>query len=374
MCLTNISVRQAESVDRTPWNDYVARHQDGLAYHFFAWKDAVENSYGFNSPYFLAVKDDQIVGVLPTTHVHLPINNKGSLISLPYCDAGGILADCPETIDMLFKYACNYALERRISRIEIRSSINYLNQCNHENINLLNSISENSQPEMGFHKKVRMLLDLPKDSNELFSTFKSKLRSQIKKPDRDGLIVKIGGSELIADFYSVFVENMKSLGSPVHSRKWLCNIFKYFGDRAKCGVVFMPDKTPAAGGIILCHDNVVSLPWASSLRRLNNFSPNMLLYWTFLKYAADNGYRCFDFGRSTPGEGTYNFKAQWGAKPHPLFWRQWEITKNRVFLESPSKILNSNNFSRDMAEKIIQKMPLTIATFLGSKIRKYISL
>ena len=46
----------------------------------------------------------------------------------------------------------------------------------------------------------------------------------------------------------------------------------------------------------------------------------MLLYWTFLAFAADNGYGQFDFGRSTPGEGTYRFKSQWGAEPHQLYW------------------------------------------------------
>jgi hypothetical protein len=47
----------------------------------------------------------------------------------------------------------------------------------------------------------------------------------------------------------------------------------------------------------------------------------MLLYWTKLEYACDNGNKTFDFGRSTPGEGTYRFKPQWGAKPQPLHWQ-----------------------------------------------------
>ncbi len=31
----------------------------------------------------------------------------------------------------------------------------------------------------------------------------------------------------------------------------------------------------------------------------------------------------FDFGRSSLGSGTYRFKAQWGAEPHPAIWQYY---------------------------------------------------
>jgi lipid II:glycine glycyltransferase (peptidoglycan interpeptide bridge formation enzyme) len=46
----------------------------------------------------------------------------------------------------------------------------------------------------------------------------------------------------------------------------------------------------------------------------------MALYWEAIRLACENGYHHFDFGRSSPDSGTYRFKAQWGAKPLPLFW------------------------------------------------------
>lgn len=55
----------------------------------------------------------------------------------------------------------------------------------------------------------------------------------------------------------------------------------------------------------------------------------MLLYWAMLEYACDQGYRQFDFGRSTPGEGTCRFKEQWGAKSHQLYWYQLSGKKGR---------------------------------------------
>ena len=213
-----------------------------------------------------------------------------------------------------------------------------------------------------------MLLPLPEDAGALLAGFKSKLRSQIRKPYKDGLRAAIGGVELLDDFYPIFVENMRDLGSPVHSRKWLQSVLDGYGNQAKCGVVYMPDGEPAAGGIILCHSQTVSLPWASSLRRKNRWNPNMLLYWTFLEYAADQGYRFFDFGRSTPGEGTYRFKEQWGAKPEPLFWQRISLNG------TPADNNAIDNERLGKAVKYWKKLPLSVTQILGPKIRKYISL
>ena len=56
-----------------------------------------------------------------------------------------------------------------------------------------------------------MLLDLPDSSEALIKSFKSELRSQIKKLIKEGLIAKIGRIELVDDFYQIFLVNMRDL-------------------------------------------------------------------------------------------------------------------------------------------------------------------
>ena len=77
--------------------------------------------------------------------------------------------------------------------------------------------------------------------------------------------------------------------------------------------------TPGRGVDHVRWRDTVEVPWASSLREHSDMSPNMLLYWTMLKRDQTGASR-FDFGRSTPDEGTFQFKRQWGAEPHPLVW------------------------------------------------------
>jgi lipid II:glycine glycyltransferase (peptidoglycan interpeptide bridge formation enzyme) len=224
-----------------------------------------------------------------------------------------------------------------------------------------------------------MLLKLPESSSVLLASFKAKLRSQIRKPVRDGLTVQVGGKDLLDPFYRLFSINMRDLGSPVHSEAWLRAVLGAYGNRAHLVLVRMPDKTPAAGGILLCHPNQVSVPWASALRCFNRFNPNMLLYWTLLSLACDLGYPAFDFGRSTPGEGTYRFKAQWGARPGPLHWSGIDLPSDRretgiSSARAGEATAAHSGKARAAAESVIQKMPLGLLKVLGPNARKYISL
>ncbi len=49
----------------------------------------------------------------------------------------------------------------------------------------------------------------------------SKLRSQVKRSDRESPEVRVGGADLLGDFYTVFCSVMRDLGTPVYPQKIL---------------------------------------------------------------------------------------------------------------------------------------------------------
>ena len=348
-----IHIRIAQSSDAKQWDQYVLHHPDGIGYQLFAWKNAVRTAYGFKAVYLMAIRSNRVAGVLPLIHIRPPFL-PGRLVSLPYCDAGGPLADSESVEKELMNKAIEIARKRKIGKLSIRSIQPFAG------IDTTGSV----KPD-----KVRMLLKLSERSDRLLASFKSKLRSQIKKPIRDGLTVKIGSVELLDDFYPLFAENMHTLGSPVHSANWIRSILHHFNNRAHLVLVRMPDKKPAAGGVLLCHPNQVSVPWASSLRSLNRWNPNMLLYWSFLKYACDMGYPMFDFGRSTPGEGTHRFKKQWNTKSAPLFWNAFSTD-----LQKRRNAFSFRNAAFLKLDEYWKKLPVSLTKQMGPTFRKYIDL
>jgi len=346
-------IRLADNADQSSWDAYVLRHPQGLAYQMYAWKKAVEQAYGFRGAYLLAEEQGVVCGVLPLIHLKAPFLGGGRFVSLPYCDAGGVIADDPVIGNALVTSAEALTREKHVRGIELRQS------------SPLNA----TLPRYRLHTgKVRMVLVLPGDSDRLLAGLKSKLRSQLKKPLRDGLTVRLGGADLVDEFYQIFAENMRDLGSPVHSKGWLQAVVGHFGERARIGVVYTPEGFPVAAGVILLHPRTVSVPWASSLRRFNRLNPNMLLYWSFLAFAADGGFAQFDFGRSTPAEGSYRFKEQWGAEPFPLYW------EDRLRRDEKKKYGFLGGAGRKSAEAIWSRLPLQATKAIGPMLRRHISL
>jgi hypothetical protein len=176
----------------------------------------------------------------------------------------------------------------------------------------------------------------------------------------------MGAAELVDEFYQVFSRNMRELGSPVHAKGWIAAVIDAYDGCARIGIV-SKGSVPVAGGIILEHRDTVSIPWASALSAYSKSSPNMLLYWGFLEYAADNRFTSFDFGRSTPGEGTYLFKQQWGAQPEPLSWYAEEQDDPMGGISRPGGL-------RQTVETIWSKLPSAVTDTLGPLIRGFITL
>lgn len=347
-------LRIATTPDPAHWDQYVLEHPGGGAYLTLAWKEAVEKSYGHRT-YYLTALDGQIMcGALPLVHIRAPVT-RGRLVSLPFCDYGGCLADNQDVARQLVDHSLALAAQLHTG-LEIRSRI--------PSSFLVGGDSQFQQVT----EKCRLVLELPDSSATLWAGFKSKLRSQINRAKKDGLICRLGQSALLADFYQVFARNMRDLGSPVHARAWLREVINAFDSRAVVGVVYK-ESQPVAAGIVLAHGRSLTIPWASSLRAFSRMSPNMLLYWSMLEYAAENGFQVFDFGRSTPGEGTYAFKQQWGAQPVPLFWYRHIPVGSAVGQQKPGARSGS---LRPILEKVWQRAPLAIVNNLGPLVRKYI--
>ncbi len=90
-------------------------------------------------------------------------------------------------------------------------------------------------------------------------SFKSKLRSQIKKPIKEGLTAKVGGPELLEDFYKVFAINMRDLGSPVHSKNLMKNVLEEFLESSRIVTVYKDDE-PAACSLIVSFGDTLENP------------------------------------------------------------------------------------------------------------------
>ena len=344
--VSGLSITLSDDI-ATRWNDYVASNPAATIHHRYEWKRLFEDSYGHNCYYFCACdRHDVVVGILPLIHMQSRLFGN-FLVSMPFFQSGGAVADSPEIEQALMAEAIRYATDRGVEHIEFRDDI-----------------SRSELPAQSH--KVNMVLALPEDEKALWNSFTPKLRAQIKKPQREETELRFAGIELLDDFYQVYSRNMRDLGSPAHSKQFIAHILRHFPDNSWLVVIRHHGKAVSAG-LLLGHADMLEIPLASTVRSANRYSMNMLLYWEILKFAVEHGYRQFNFGRSSKGAGTYRFKQQWGARPQTLHWHYWLRDEARGM---PS--LNTSNPRYALVINIWKRLPLWITRIIGPAIVRYL--
>ena len=350
-----ISIDILEQKDSQKWDSFIRSSNHSSVYHLHFFKTVIEKTYHHKSYYLVASEDNVLKGVLPLFVIKSPVFGN-ALVSLPFCDYGGIVTSDDTCGRKLLDKAAELAVSLKISEIEFRQT--------NEQKYFTDTICAGSLKLSKKTGKVRMKLELPDNQDALFSTFPAKLRSQIRRPQKENCTGKNGGVELLDDFYDVFVHNMRDLGSPVHSKALMRNMLEASPDN-RLFVIYHNATTPVACSMVCGFNDMAINPWASFKRTYQKISPNMLLYWEMLCYSIEKKYKYFDFGRSTPGEGTFKFKEQWGAKPEQLFWYHYNT---RVIPE------DEPNGKKEKFIKVWSKLPLPVTRVLGPVIRRQVHL
>ncbi len=328
------------------WDTYVCAHADASAYHLSAAVNVGATTFGLRT-FFLHARDaeSRLVGVLPLVEQSSLLFGR-FLISVPFFTYGGMLADGAEAASALVAQAAQLAREHRARHVELRHSA---------------PVPGVSLPER--LDKVSMVLALPASEEALRKQLGSKLRSQIKRADREQIEVVWGGEECLSGFYPVFASTMHALGTPVYPRRFFENFCRALGSRVGVLLVKAHGEVQAAS-IVIRHGERIEVPWAAATPEAKRNAVNMRLYWEMLLYAVQSGASSFDFGRSTVDAGTYRFKAQWGAQPVQLHWHYWLPDA------APIPQLNHSNPKYALAADLWRRMPLWCANLIGPRIAR----
>ena len=324
------------------WDEYVAQHPDATADHLWHWREIFENVFKQRCEYLVARRDGVIVGVLPLVLFRSRLFGRFA-VSVPFLNYGGLLASDSVAARALLERAKEAATAFRASHVELRHQQRHL-----------------TTPECRDHK-VRMVLPLPSTVEALWTRIDRKVRNQVRKAQKEGLTTESGGSDAVEEFYDVFSENMRDLGTPVYPMRLFSEVLRTFPDRARVHLVRHLGRAVAASITIRFRDTEL-VPWASALRDYRHLCPNMLLYWSMLEGAVADGVRSFDFGRCSRGAGTHHFKQQWGAGEIPLHWEYLLLTRSTAPDQGPS------NSKFNLAIAAWQRLPLWCANSLGPHI------
>lgn len=324
------------------WDAYVDAHPEATAYHPWRWRRVFETGFGHRAVYLAARSNRRVVGVLPLVCFNSWLFGR-FVVSLPFVNYGGVLADDLAGAQTLLEQATAVAAKLEASHLELRHR------------------SRQFAALPAKYHKVAMQLTLAPDARTMWDRFDGKVRNQIRKAEKSGLTASSGGRELLDEFYPVFASNMRDLGTPVYGRRFFAAILDELPDSTRI-VLVRAGARCVAGAVTVAFRQTLEVPWAASLWAYRTSCPNNLLYWTIIQEATAAGLRSLDFGRSTPDGGTFRFKRQWGAQPAPLCWEYGLLARTGVPDQSPA------NPKFRTAIALWKRLPLRVTTLLGPRI------
>jgi FemAB-related protein (PEP-CTERM system-associated) len=308
-----------------------------------AWLTVLGQGLG-QVPYCLeAVAGGQTRGLLPLVHLRSVLFGK-FLVSLPYLNTAGIVAEDGATAATLIEHAAGLADELGVRYLELR----------HERPVRHPSLRGRMT------SKVHLRLPLPDTAERLWAQIPGKVRNQVRKGRKGGFTVLWGGRELLPDFYEVFSHTMRDLGTPVYGRGLFYSILRQFPARAEFCVV-RAGALPVAAALLLHGRGVTELPSACSLHEYHPTCANMLMYLHLLERAVQRGQQVFDFGRCTRGSGTHAFKKQWGAREEPAEWQYY-------VREGTAADMRPENPQYQRLIRIWQSLPVSLTRLIGPPI------
>lgn len=342
---TPVSIRSYCDSDRERWDAFVRREPSASFFHLSGWMRAMERTFGYCCCALYAERDGEITGVLPLFSIKNWLLGS-CLISTPFAVYGGIATGEPASYEALLGQARNMAHEQRVQYLELR---------NH-----------GGELEPGFHANSRYVTftcELSSDPATNLKRLPRDTRYMIRKAQKLGLAIQ-HGTDRLSQFYDLMSISLRRLGTPMFPRALFKNLIEEFPREVDLLMVYAGDKAVSGVFTFIFRDAVLPY-YAGADPEAPRLAANNLMYWELMRWAAESGYRHFDFGRSKTGTGAYAFKTQWNMNISPLRYQILLVNKQSLPDFSPA----NPRFER--ATRAWSRLPLWLTRRAGPHVVRW---
>ena len=350
--MTKKKLIEIGSHQMSQWDEFVLHHPYGWFCQLSGWKDVLENSFQHIKGHFLAILDEEsnkIEAGLPIYEVRSWLTGT-RLVSVPFGTLCDPLISSSGEIELLNRRVLELYDQCKASYIEIRSFFS-------------SDLIQNE--EFGhccFFKHHYIPLD--SDPEKVKKSFhRTCVRQRISRALKSDLELKVG-SDLsdLREFYELYSLTRKRNGVPVQPYRFFRSLWEIFGPSNNLVLLLSLHKENAVAGIILFKfKQQVSAEFAASnITEFQQISPNHLLFWEAIKSACLEGYKVFDFGRTSPNnKSLMDFKRRWGTEVVDL--PQFFYPKSAT----DSVLRREERWQFKTIEKLCKVMPAPFVQVLG---------
>ena len=330
------------------WDRYVTTHAEGTIFHTMAWRDAVQDAFGHEAYYVIALRENEVVGVLPMVLVASRLAGR-LLVSVPYGVGGGILADNEEIAGELFAAARRIAGERRCAAIDLRSE--------RAAIPTLPAID----------RYVAFRRELPGTPGEVLGWLPRKARAAARNARNKYKLTTLYGDEHLPVVWRLYTESMRRLASLNYPYSFFQRLIELTPDHHWVSVVRWRGRV-VAGLVTFLHRDQVMPYFIGTTDDAKRCSAANFIYLSAMERGVEFGYRVFDFGRTRrDNPGSYDFKRFQGFAPRPLEYQRYTLPGHADLDLSPT------NPRFRLVRRLWAHLPLCVTRSLGVRLSRHIS-
>ncbi len=341
-----MKVRVLQETDHKVWEEFVSTCSSSTLFHSLGWKHVIERTFSYRSHYVFAEEDGHVRGILPLFEVKSLWGSR-SLLSVPFGVYGGVCAASTEADQALVQAAKVLAEERGSSCVEFR----------HERV-----CSEPFPSKDLYYTFRRSLLP---SVEENFQAIPRKQRRMIRQGDKHGLVARLGGLELLEDFYAIYTHSLRNLGTPAFPQSFFRELLVEFGEA--CRIVGVWHGNRMVGSVLTFFFKDQVLPYyGGAYSDSVKLAVYDFMYWELMRYAVEHGYKVFDFGRSKQGTGAFDFKRHWGFEPEPLPY-QYYLPRG-----GPIPNVNPSNPKLRWMIEVWKRIPIGLTRVIGPLLVRYV--
>ena len=298
---------QTMELDHPAWLEFVSSCQTALPYHHPAWARLLAECYGY--PAFAAIQvgpDGRIRAGVPCLEVKAPWGGR-RWVSLPYTDICPPLVAAGQPDTWLVADLNAMRKDAGVAALEVRDAV---------------------RGPGAFAERVTawthtLQLD-PDPAVVLRRCHRSQVQRNVARAERSGLEVRWGQrpEALLDEFYRLHLLTRKRLGVPVQPRRFFNLLWRRMIEPGLGRVlVAYASGVPVAAAVFLTWNGTMVYKYGASDAAHWSLRPNHLLFWTAIRWACENGYRRFDFGRTDHASASLReFKRYWGTLEQELVY------------------------------------------------------
>ena len=335
-------------LDQPGWDDLLLSHKESTIFHTVAWARVLYESYGYVPTYITIMDGPDLLALIPLMDVQSFLTGRRG-VSLPFTDCCDPLITDGAPFTEIIGELIEYGRRAKWKYLELRTG---------------RPLPARIPASAIFHGH---LLDISGSEKSILSGLRDSTRRNIKKSEKEGVVVTISGSEdSLREFYRLNCMTRRDHGLP-------CQPYIFFEKlrthiiAQNLGVVALAakDGKNIAGAVFLHFGDRAIYKYGASDRNYQQLRSNNLLFWKAIQWYHEQGVKRLDFGRTeSENAGLLQFKRGWGAAEYPINYCKYDFRQG-AFVTEHSKVTGWHN-------SIFRRMPLPLLRIVGSLLYRHV--